>query len=652
MASVSVRYRVLAGFGILVGILAVVTIGAAIQVRNHQSDLARVEEHSTMSSLLQTAEAQAAISAELLQRYVYTGDGQYISELNDHAAAAQTALNAALARGGPGELTEIVIAGTQLEQGAARASTLRQAGDEAAASAEVERLAPVFRDYRIRLEALSAGELDQVVELRAQANAAGRLAFWLLVASGTIGVVVGLTVSFWIARSIIRPLASLERTARKVSAGDLSARAPVTGPRELTHLGAVLNEMMSAIEERAEDLRQANRRLRAQNRELTDARIQAATDPLTGLGNHRAFHKSLRDEAEYAIEHGGSLGLVIIDLDGFKEVNDSLGHLAGDQLLREVAAALGRVVNRDKIYRYGGDELAVLLPGESQAATLSIAEQLQGAILGVSSAPGHGVTASFGVACLPDSASTSEEAVYRADMAMYWAKSAGKNRVSAWSDVAGATGDPQYGSDRRRPSDVVTSLRMALAAKDDSSRDRAERCAMYAGELARALGLSDADAAGVRLAALTHDVGILATPDEILSKPGPLTAKEMAQVKRHPVDGANMLSHTSAAGMAAAAVLYHHERFDGSGYPNGLAGEMIPVAARIVTVADAYVAMTSDRPYRVAMTRDDALAELERGRGTQFDPRIVDAFLHLRRSDVPDGASAPAAGASAASRRR
>jgi diguanylate cyclase (GGDEF)-like protein len=629
LPSISVRVRVSAGFGLLILILAAVTVGAAIQVRNHQSDLAKLEEHSTMSSLLQTAEAQAAISAELLQRYVYTGDSQYVSELNDHAQAAQTALNEALARGGPDPLPAIVTGGARLEHGAAKASTLRSLGDEAGASAELEAMVPIFRDYRIQLEGMAASESEQVSTLRAQADEAGKIAFWLLAASGSIGVILGIAVSFWIGRSIIKPLASLEKTARKASEGDLSVRSVEGGPTEFSHLGAVLNEMMSAIEERTGDLRQANRRLRAQNKELTDARMQAATDPLTGLGNHRSFHKTLRDEASLAAAEGSPLGLVIIDLDGFKEVNDSLGHLAGDQLLREVATALTKVVDREQTFRYGGDELAVILPGDNQTRTVATAERLKGAILGVS-APGHGITASFGVAALPDSASTSEELVYRADMAMYWAKSAGKNRVSCWSDVSGDAGDPARGtSERRRPTDVVTSLCMVLAAKDAPRRERADRCAIYAGELAKALGLADADVAAARLAGLMHDVGMLATPDEILQKPGPLTDSEMAVIKRHSVDGASMVSHTAAAGLPALAVRHHHERFDGTGYPDGLRGEMIPVVARIVAVVDAYVAMTSDRPYREAIPSQAAEDQLRAGRGTQFDPRIVDAFLHV-----------------------
>lgn len=578
-----------------------------------------------MSSLLQTAEAQAGISAELLQRYVYTGDDVYISELNGHAIAAQAALNDALARGGPDRLPEVVASGSELVQGASTVTALRSSGDQAGALAELERLVPIFREYRLTLDEMSTDELADVERLRAEADQAGKIAFWLLVASGAGGVIVAIFVSYWVGRSIIKPLASLERTARKVSEGDLTARAAEDGPREFSHLGAVLNEMMSAIEERTGDLRDANRRLRTQNKELTDARMQAASDPLTGLGNHRSFHKTLRDEAAVAELNNAPLGLIVVDIDGFKGVNDSLGHLAGDQLLREVAAALSQVVDKQAVYRYGGDEFAVILPGCDQANAVAKAELLKGATLG-----GSGITASFGVASYPESAQTSQELVYRADMAMYWAKSAGKNRVQSWSDVSGRAGDStSVIGDRRRPGDVISSLVVVLTAKDQSWRERAERCATYSSELATAMGLKDDDVAEVRLAAFVHDAGILATPNAILQKPGPLSAAELSVVKRHAADGANMLSHASATGVVTSAVRHHHERFDGTGYPDGLEGEAISLAARIIAVVDAYVAMTSDRPHREAKPDEAARDELRIGRGTQFDPRIVDAFLNV-----------------------
>ncbi len=434
--SLSVRARIISGFGALVFILVAVTIGAAIQEQNHKSELAQLDHHSREAILLQTTEAQAAIAADGVQRYVYNGNAIYMSEINAAANSAQANLVEAVALGAPGG-DQLAAAGAQLLQGATQALALREAGDAAGASAEVEALVPIFHDYQLELESTTSAELMQVTQLRASADRAGNLALWLLVASGALGVVTGLAVSFWVARSIVRPLAQLEVTARRASAGDLSARAPDRGPRELSHLGSVLNEMMAAIEKRTDDLRQANHH-------LTDARTQAATDPLTGLGNHRSFHKRLQDEAADAAAGGVRLGLVMMDLDGFKEVNDSLGHLAGDQLLREVASAMIGVVGDENAYRYGGDEFVVLLPDSDQLATMTTAESIKRAFLAIDHPTAGRVAASFGVASMPESASTPEELVYRADMAMYLAKSSGKGRVAGWGELASASAHPLH----------------------------------------------------------------------------------------------------------------------------------------------------------------------------------------------------------------
>lgn len=629
----SVRTLVIGGFGLLVLSLAVITIGASFQVRKHQTELNALENHSTQASLLQTAEAQAGISALLLQRYVATGDEAYVGEINDHANAAQNALEMALANGGPTEGLDVITAtGATLVQGASGTAELRRQGDVGAASAVLEEIVPIFRDYRLQLEDLAARELDQVAQLRARADRAGNLAFWLLVTSGSIGIVLGISATVWVARSIFKPLASLEDTARRASEGDLMARAPETGPREFANLGSALNNMMGKIEEHTDELRRANQALTEKNRDLVDARNEAATDPLTGLGNHRSFHNRLRDEVVLAQRAGAGLGLVIIDLDGFKEINDWLGHLAGDQMLRDLALRLVQVTRNDITFRYGGDELAVLLPGASPADAIAIAERLKGAVLDLPGRDGKKLTASLGVACFPQSAATPEDLVYRADMAMYWAKATGKNRVIAWDSALGtdlATVPSRYIGGLKDQPDVVTALTAALTAKDPPTREHTERCSWYTAGLAAELGLSDEDIATARLASLLHDVGKLVVPDEILRKPGPLTDEETTVIRRHPVDGSNMLTQVDSLARAVPGVRCHHEHFDGSGYPDGLAGERIPIVARILLVADAYDTMVTGRPYSVAISPEDAIAELQRESGKQFDPDVVAAFVRL-----------------------
>jgi diguanylate cyclase (GGDEF)-like protein/putative nucleotidyltransferase with HDIG domain len=321
-----------------------------------------------------------------------------------------------------------------------------------------------------------------------------------------------------------------------------------------------------------------------------------------------------------------------MDIDGFKEVNDSLGHLAGDQLLREVASSMIGVVGDENAYRYGGDEFAVLLPDGDQLTTMTTAESLRHAFLAIDHPTAGRVAASFGVASMPESASTPEELVYRADMAMYLAKSSGKDRVAGWGELASASAHPlqvDYSSARRGQPGIITSLCAALEAKDPSTRAHAERCARYATELAAELGLAQQEIADLKLAALLHDIGKVVIPDHILQKPGPLSQEEMDLIRHHPADGANMLSQVSLASGAVPLIHHHHELFDGSGYPDSLAGDAIPIGARVLAVTDAFDAMTSDRPYGAAMPVEDAVAELRRCAGSQFDEVVVEAFVRV-----------------------
>ncbi len=642
----SVKGRIIIGFGLVTLLLIGVVAGAAYQARAHQSDLAVLETHTRTASQLQSAEANAAISGLLLQRYVISGDEIYVAEIKEHADAAQASMNAALANGNVAGLDAVYAYGTILVQDAARVTQLRLSGNVAEAEALVEQIVPLFREYRIQLEALASEELAEVASLSERASATGRLTALLLVASGAIGVVLLVVGGYLLARSILKPLAALEGTARRASDGDLSARAPTSGPGELAHLGVVLNDMMDAVEQKTEKLRYANEELRHRHRQLTDARSQAATDPLTDLGNHRAFHKQLQWHVETARQSGSSLGLILLDLDSFKEVNDSQGHQAGDELLRNVAKVLAEVTAtptctanckelckqhcKEYCFRYGGDELAILVPGADRATATEFAARVRVAIENMPVDSGPGITASVGVAIFPESGTTAKEIVYRADMAMYNAKATGKNRVNVWGSSLDEHLDgiaPRSDDTGRRHADVVASLTSALRAKDPQTKDHAERCSWYTGELAAELGLADTEISVLRVASLLHDIGKIVVPDEILLKPGPLNATEMKRMRRHPTDGANTLSNVPTAAEAVPVILHHHERFDGAGYPDGLSGEDIPIGARILLVADAFDAMTFDRPYRKAMPVADAIAELTRFSGTQFDPTIVDAFL-------------------------
>ena len=626
----SVKGRIVVGFSLVTILLVAVVASAVWQARTHQSDLSSLENHSRIASLLQTAEANASVTGLLLQRYVVSGDESLISEIQENGDAATASMNAALTEGDVSGLEEVYAAGTLLIQNVARTTQLRLTGNIAEAEVLIEEIAPVFRDFRLKLAVLADEELAQVATLREQANSTARLTVVLLIVSGVIGVGLVVVGGLLLARSIIKPLDALEDTARRASAGDLSARAPTTGPDEFAHLGSVLNDMMDAVEQKTEKLRHANEELQNRHRQLTDARSQAATDPLTGLGNHRSFHKRLQEHVAAAGQSGSSLGMILLDLDNFKDVNDSRGHQAGDQVLRDVAKVLEGVAEKKNCYRYGGDELAILLPGADRSTAAEFGTRVRAAVEDMPVDGGLGVTASVGVAVFPESGATAKEIVYRADMAMYNAKATGKNRVNVWGSsldehLGGIA--PRRDDNGRRHADIVASLTSALRAKDPQTKDHAERCSWYTGELAAELGLSDVEVSVLRVASLLHDIGKIVVPDDILLKPGPLTTAEMERMRRHPSDGANTLSNVPTAADAVPVIRHHHERFDGTGYPQGLSGEDIPIGARILLVADAFDAMTEDRPYRKAMPVAAAIEELKRFRGTQFDPTVVDAFL-------------------------
>jgi diguanylate cyclase (GGDEF)-like protein/PAS domain S-box-containing protein len=421
---------------------------------------------------------------------------------------------------------------------------------------------------------------------------------------------------------------------------------------ELHRLNQQLEELNRSletkVEERTQELDLANEELRERNRQLLDAHAQAATDGLTGLSNHRAFHERANHEVQLARTHENSLGLVILDIDNFKRVNDSRGHQEGDQVLREIAVALSDSVSAENAYRYGGDEFAVLLPGADLAEAAKVAERIRQVVGEPTTDDCTGVTVSLGITSFPDVAESVEELVYGADAAMYWAKSAGKNRIGDWSKLMRRRTDgklPWYAADRAvRAPDVVASLVAALAAKDPLTAGHTERCSWYAARLAEELGLTEEETSVVRLASLLHDVGKLAVPDAVLFKPGPLNEEEWGEMKRHPTAALTILSHIRSITDAIPAILHHHEHFDGSGYPDGLAGEDIPMASRILLVTDAFDAMTTDRPYREAMLVEAAVEELKRNSGTQFDPGVVEAFLRIlsREGARPLGRTASA----------
>jgi diguanylate cyclase (GGDEF)-like protein/putative nucleotidyltransferase with HDIG domain len=380
--------------------------------------------------------------------------------------------------------------------------------------------------------------------------------------------------------------------------------------RELELLGLLVDEMAVALQN-ARDYR-----------EKLELSIR---DPLTGLYNRRYFYEALEKEVRRSERYGAPVSLVLIDIDGFKQINDALGHGAGDDVLRRIAETAEELIRpSDSFARVGGEEFGLLLPETKQLDALLAAERLRSAVARLEILPARRVTVSAGVSSCPEDGRTLEELHQKADTALYWAKRNGKNLCAVASEVIAASGDDE----RERSLAHLYGVVETIDAHGLHPGAHSANVALYSVALGQLLGLDRERVARLRRAALLHDIGKTSVPAEILAKPGPLADEEWEQVRRHPAIGAAMLAH-AGFDEEAAWVRHHHERIDGTGYPDGLAGDDIPLEARILCVAACFEAMTSQRPYRDAMSIVDAVAELQKGAGTQFDARVVAALTGL-----------------------
>jgi len=349
------------------------------------------------------------------------------------------------------------------------------------------------------------------------------------------------------------------------------------------------------------------------------------TDPLTGLLNRRGFEEAFELEVERARRLESPLTLLVGDLDRFKMLNDRLGHPAGDRALELLGEALTAGVRRiDRVGRMGGEEFALILPETDEHEGYVLAERLRAKVRQNFEADLFPLTISFGVASYPTHGATTAALLKAADQALYTAKEFGRDCSVIFS---AETAEILQGDSHRTES--TAERRVASLVGLASSMDTAEHSQMvgrYTKLIAVELGLSKELIERVQLAGVLHDIGKISVADSIVNKAGPLTAAEWAEMKKHPEFGARMLERAELWDIADW-VLAHHERPDGKGYPLGLTGDEIPLEARIVAVADAYEAMTTDRVYRSSIGHTAARAELRRGSGTQFDPRVVAAFL-------------------------
>jgi diguanylate cyclase (GGDEF)-like protein len=379
----------------------------------------------------------------------------------------------------------------------------------------------------------------------------------------------------------------------------------------------------------------------------------ASRDPLTDLYNLRYFQSKLDEELERATRLGTPVSLVLLDVDFLKHVNDTYGHLAGDQLLRELARVLTsdvRVI--DTVARYGGEEFAVLLTNTTGQRARRVAERLRTHVErtrheGLPEA----VTVSLGFATYPEDAKTAGELLHKADLALYASKHRGRNRTTSHDEidhVAAASRrvdnplhDPavieairdalkgvQSSRDLLRHLDVIASLTAVMRAKDPAALDHIRDVSTMAELFLADLPIGERQRWTIHIACLMRDVGKLAISDEILQKEDVLSREEYAEVRRHPVISAQIVQPLKGFECIVPFVRHHHERWDGKGYPDGLRGEQIPYGARVVGLVDAFYAMLRRRPY-VTRVRglEFACEEIRRNAGTQFDPDLARRFL-------------------------
>jgi len=420
------------------------------------------------------------------------------------------------------------------------------------------------------------------------------------------------------------------------------------------------------------------------------AQEQAITDGLTGVKTHRFFMEALSAEWKRSTRAGRAFALVLMDLDRFKFVNDFYGHLEGDLVLQRVGHILETNCRRsDVVARYGGDEFVILMPETSMEQARQLATKLRGWVSADPLLREKNISASFGIACYPLHGSSPQELIQVADASMYLSKHQGGNAVStadhfdpneakkwkrdvleaylgvtlkrlfstgpdafeeiyhrlkqfteslAATEAANGNPAPIAASSETGPQllpqtvlDTVTSLAFAIDAKDHYTQGHSQKVSAYAALIAEAMNMSDAEIEEIRLGAVLHDIGKVGIPENILNKSGPLNPDEWETMKSHVIFGARILEPLRPLARIREMVLHHHEYYDGSGYPEALAGENIPLGARIISVADAYDTITSDRTYKKGRAAVDALSELERCANAQFDARIVEIFVRTMR---------------------
>jgi diguanylate cyclase (GGDEF)-like protein/PAS domain S-box-containing protein len=421
------------------------------------------------------------------------------------------------------------------------------------------------------------------------------------------------------------------------------------------------SQLEAVVQERTTELSKANEELRREInvRKKIEERLRQLSlrDPHTGLYTHRYLQESIEAEFFRARRYAHNLSAIMLDVDYFKSINDVYGHQFGDMVLKQLARQLKRLVRRyDIVSRFGGEEFVIVSPGIDRLQACALAQRILDALnlfnfgddkqtvklklsLAVASYPEDGISKGMGLVNLTE-------------QILNKAKEGGGNRVYSSIDIRKRKEAALEKGSRKaeikvlkRELQKITSkanqnlvesifaLAKTIELKDHYTGEHVEKTVHYATEIAGGLRLSREEIELVKQAAMLHDLGKIGISENILQKRAPLTEKEFEMIKKHPQIGADIIRPIQFLRSLIPFIFYHHERWDGKGYPSGVKGEEIPIGARIIAIADVYQALISDRPYRKAYSQKEAVKIIKSGSGNQFDPRITNIFLEILKKD-------------------
>lgn len=435
-------------------------------------------------------------------------------------------------------------------------------------------------------------------------------------------VIIIMILGFKFKNVIIIPIKNLQKQIHKIKSDETLNYVSVSGPVEIKNLASSFNHMID--------------RIVAHKKENEELKISANMDYLTQAYNHKCYFESISKNIS---EGHKQIAILFCDIDNFKLVNDTYGHGIGDLVLKEIARIIKKEVReKDMVFRYGGEEFVVMMCDFNSEGSFSIAENIRKKIAKSNILQEYEIffpiTISIGIASYPKDGMEAEDLIRKADSAMYYSKQNGKNQSKIYNnDINVFSENGNINAKKELLMDSVLALAEAVDSKDEYTGKHSKMVSKYSNLLADKLGFTENQKNKLSIGALLHDCGKIGIPDNIINKAEKLSYDEYKIIKNHTMLGYNIIKHITDDEEIISCVRNHHERWDGKGYPDGLCGDLINIFSRIVCIADVYHAMTSDRSYRKALTNEEAIIQFKKGKGTQFDPKLVDLFIDIIREN-------------------